>query len=257
MGRIARTRIQPRAVQIKTGFPQLPYRSRFATAVSKMARPNTKRLLPILLATAARALLPPRQHRISMRRAPPCQPKRRRTKAPNAAARTAPTRQTTALSASKDETVGKIGAVIVDAEAGFIDGAAGPAAAAAPQPTAMDAVTLVAVAAPPAKTKPKPDKKRQQAKSPQSLKVAAATIALAATAPVPTTLFAWHPALAALSQPPAPSHRKGGERGVLSRNLFERARKDALAVRIGGRSATSSSVAQSRQNPPSTSELMA
>ena len=201
MGRIARTRIQPRAVQIKTGFPQLPYRSRFATAVSKMARPNTKRLLPILLATAARALLPPRQHRISMRRAPPCQPKRRRTKAPNAAARTAPTRQTTALSASKDETVGKIGAVIVDAEAGFIDGAAGPAAAAAPQPTAMDAVTLVAVAAPPAKTKTKNDKKRQQAKSPQSLKVAAATIALAATAPVPTTLFAWHPALAALSLP--------------------------------------------------------
>ena len=166
-----------------------------------MARPNTKRLLPILLATAARALLPPRQHRISMRRAPPCQPKRRRTKAPNAAARTAPTRQTTALSASKDETVGKQGTVIVDAEAGFIDGAAGPAAAAAPQPTAMDAVTLVAVAAPPAKTKPKPDKKRQQAKSPQSLKVAAATIALAATAPVPTTLFAWHPALAALSLP--------------------------------------------------------
>ena len=201
MGRIARTRIQPRAVQIKTGFPQLPYRSRFATAVSKMARPNTKRLLPILLATAARALLPPRQHRISMRRAPPCQPKRRRTKAPNAAARTAPTRQTTALSASKDETVGKQGTVIVDAEAGFIDGAAGPAAAAAPQPTAMDAVTLVAVAAPPAKTKPKPDKKRQQNKSPQSLKVAAATIALAATAPVPTTLFAWHPALAALSLP--------------------------------------------------------
>ena len=170
-------------------------------SASKMARPNTKRLLPILLATAARALLPPRQHRISMRRAPPCQPKRRRTKAPNAAARTAPTRQTTALSASKDETVGKQGAVIVDAEAGFIDGAAGPAAAAAPQPTAMDAVTLVAVAAPPAKTKPKPDKKRQQAKSPQSLKVAAATIALAATAPVPTTLFAWHPALAALSLP--------------------------------------------------------
>ena len=166
-----------------------------------MARPNTKRLLPILLATAARALLPPRQHRISMRRAPPCQPKRRRTKAPNAAARTAPTRQTTALSASKDETVGKIGAVIVDAEAGFIDGAAGPAAAAAPQPTAMDAVTLVAVAAPPAKTKTKNDKKRQQAKSPQSLKVAAAIIALAATAPVPTTLFAWHPALAALSLP--------------------------------------------------------
>ena len=201
MGRIARTRIQPRAVQIKTGFPQLPYRSRFATAVSKMARPNTKRLLPILLATAARALLPPRQHRISMRRAPPCQPKRRRTKAPNAAARTAPTRQTTALSASKDETVGKQGTVIVDAEAGFIDGAAGPAAAAAPQPTAMDAVTLVAVAAPPAKTKTKNDKKRQQAKSPQSLKVAAATIALAATAPVPTTLFAWHPALAALSLP--------------------------------------------------------
>ena len=166
-----------------------------------MARPNTKRLLLILLATAARALLPPRQHRISMRRAPPCQPKRRRTKAPNAAARTAPTRQTTALSASKDETVGKIGAVIVDAEAGFIDGAAGPAAAAAPQPTAMDAVTLVAVAAPPAKTKTKNDKKRQQAKSPQSLKVAAAIIALAATAPVPTTLFAWHPALAALSLP--------------------------------------------------------
>ena len=62
----------------------------------------TKRLLPILLATAARALLPPRQHRISMRRAPPCQPKRRRTKAPNAAARTAPTRQPTALSASKE-----------------------------------------------------------------------------------------------------------------------------------------------------------
>ena len=166
-----------------------------------MARPNTKRLLPILLATAARALLPPRQHRISMRRAPPCQPKRRRTKAPNAAARTAPTRQTSALSASNDENVGKQGAVIVDAEAGFIDGAAGPAAAAAPQPTAMDAVTLVAVAAPPAKTKTKNDKKRQQAKSPQSLKVAAATIALAATAPVPTTLFAWHPALAALSLP--------------------------------------------------------
>jgi len=166
-----------------------------------MARPNAKRLLLILLATAARALLPPRQHRISMRRAPPCQPKRRRTKAPNAAARTAPTRQTTALSASKDETVGKQGTVIVDAEAGFIDGAAGPAAAAAPQPTAMDAVTLVAVAAPPAKTKTKNDKKRQQAKSPQSLKVAAAIIALAATAPVPTTLFAWHPALAALSLP--------------------------------------------------------
>ena len=175
-------------------------------AASKMARPNTKRLLLILLATAARALLPPRQHRISTRRAPPCQPKRRRTKAPNAAARTAPTRQTTALSASKDETVGKQGAVaaadpFVDAEAGFIDGAAGPAAAAAPQPTAMDAVTLVAVAAPPAKTKTKNDKKRQQAKSPQSLKVAAAIIALAATAPVPTTLFAWHPALAALSLP--------------------------------------------------------
>ena len=166
-----------------------------------MARPDTKRLLPVLLATAARALLPPRQHRISMRRAPPCQPKRRRTKAPNAAARTAPTRQTTALSASKDETVGKQGAVIVDAEAGFIDGAAGPAAAAEPQPPAMDAVTLVAVAAPPSKTKPKPDKKRQQNKSPQSLKVAAATLALAATAPVPTTLFAWHPALAALSLP--------------------------------------------------------
>ena len=97
-----------------------------------MARPDTKRLLLILLATAARALLPPR-HRISMRRAPPCQPKRRRTKAPNAAARTAPTRQTTALSASKDETVGKQGAVIVDAEAEFVDGAAGPAAAAAPR----------------------------------------------------------------------------------------------------------------------------
>ena len=47
----------------------------------------------------------------------------------------------------------------------------------------------------------KADKKRQQAKSPQSLKVAAATLALAATAPVPTTLFAWHPALAALSLP--------------------------------------------------------
>ena len=139
-----------------------------------MVRPNTKRLLPILLATAARALLPPRQHRISMRRAPPCQPKRRRTKAPNAAARTAPTRQPTALSASEDETVVKQGAVIVDAEAEFVDGAAGPAAAAAPQPTAMDAVTLVAVAAPPAKTKTKNDKKRQQAKSPQSLKVAAA-----------------------------------------------------------------------------------
>ena len=146
-----------------------------------MARPNTKRLLPILLATAARALLPPRQHRISMRRAP-CQPKRRRTKAPNAAARTAPTRQPTALSASKDETVGKQGAVIVDAEAEFVEGAAGPAAAAEPQPPAMDAVTLVAVAAPPTRTKTKKDKKRQQAKSPQSLKVAAATLALAATA---------------------------------------------------------------------------
>jgi hypothetical protein len=170
-----------------------------------MARPNTKRLLPILLATAARALLPPRQHRISMRRAP-CQPKRRRTKAPNAAARTAPTRQTSALSASNDENVGKQGAVaaaepFVDAEAGFVDGAAGPAAAAEPQPPAMDAVTLVAVAAPPTRTKTKKDKKRQQAKSPQSLKVAAATLALAATAPVPTTLFAWHPALAALSLP--------------------------------------------------------
>ena len=165
-----------------------------------MARPNTKRLLPILLATAARALLPPRQHRISMRRAP-CQPKRRRTKAPNAAARTAPTRQPTALSASNDGNVGKQGAVIVDAEAEFVDGAAGPAAAAEPQPPAMDAVTLVAVAAPPATTKTKKDKKRQQNKSPQSLKVAAATIALAATAPVPTTLFAWHPALAALSLP--------------------------------------------------------
>ena len=32
-------------------------------------------------------------------------------------------------------------------------------------------------------------------------KVAAATIALAATAPVPTTLFAWHPALAASRSP--------------------------------------------------------
>ena len=86
----------------------------------------------------------------------------------------------------------KQGAVIVDAEAEFVDGAAGPAAAAEPQPPAMDAVTLVAVAAPPATTKTKKDKKRNK-KSPQSLKVAAATLALAATAPVPTTLFAWHP----------------------------------------------------------------
>ena len=85
------------------------------------------------------------------------------------------TRGTAALSASKDENV------IADAEAG---------------PPDMDAVTLV----PPTRTKPKTDKKRQT-KSPQSLKVAAATIALAATAPVPTTLFAWHPALAALSLP--------------------------------------------------------
>ena len=78
------------------------------------------------------------------------------------------TRGTAALSASKDENV------IADAEAG---------------PPDMD----------PAKTTK--TNKKHQTKSPQSLKVAAATLALAATAPVPTTLFAWHPALAALSLP--------------------------------------------------------
>ena len=122
-----------------------------------MSRPNAKRLLLCLLATAARALLP--------------RPRRIGRALPKRSSATEP---------------------IVDAEAEFVDGAAGPA---------MDAVTLVAVAAPPTKTKTKKDKKRQQAKSPQMLKVAAATIALAATAPVPTTLFAWHPALAALSLP--------------------------------------------------------
>ena len=49
-----------------------------------------------------------------------------------------------------------------------------------------------------AKKKP-PQKKDSRARN--IGKVAAATIALAATAPVPTTLFAWHPALAALSLP--------------------------------------------------------
>ena len=49
-----------------------------------------------------------------------------------------------------------------------------------------------------AKKKP-PQKKDSRARN--AGKVAAAIIALAATAPVPTTLFAWHPALAALSLP--------------------------------------------------------
>ena len=122
-----------------------------------MPPPASKRVLICFLATAARALLP-RPHRIGR-----ALPKRSSATEP-----------------------------IVDADAEFIDGAAGPAD--------MDAVTLVAVAAPPTRTKPKPNKKRQT-KSPQSLKVIAATLALAATAPVPTTLFAWHPALAALSLP--------------------------------------------------------
>ena len=223
-------------VQSKTGFPQLSGRAAaLRQAASKMARADTKRLLLILLATAARALLPPRQHRISMRRAPPCQPKRRRPhQTPQRARRQRDRRPRS--TASKDETVGKQGAVIVDAEAECVEGAAGPAAAAEPQPPAMDAcLGFVAVAAPPTRTKTKKDKKRQQAKSPQGDKGRRRhPRPIAATAPVPTTLFGSAPRARLGGLAPARGGRGRRRGGPRRREAASGARVAPLARRSSG-----------------------